>query len=162
MNCPFCNAEINDNTKFCKKCGARIQRCPSCGTVLKKKMRYCKKDGTLIPEDVLQIFDQYSTQEEASANSIRPTVGVLNFKKDTEKRIEPDKSERTEETEIQAYKKAKREIEVEEVAEITEKETEKDSGNKSLIGLLVFFIITFTASIAGLLVLLSGGFVSLF
>ena len=65
MKCPNCNAEIADNSKFCSKCGTKIEavakeeskkpeetvKCIKCGAELKKGAKFCAKCGSSqIPE----------------------------------------------------------------------------------------------------------------
>lgn len=158
MICPFCNEEIKDNTKFCKKCGAKIPRCPSCGMVLKKKMKFCKNDGTPIPEEILQLFDEQNKKGEVAVNEPVPKVTVLKSKKIIEKSQEEEKPSQPKKEEKQRQNYQDSGLYEEEMYP----EPDTSAGNKSLIGLLVFFIITFAASLAGLLLLLSGGYVTLF
>lgn len=63
MICLKCKQEINENSKFCIKCGSPVPRCPSCGMVLTKKVRYCTQDGKLIPDSVLVLFDEISSEK---------------------------------------------------------------------------------------------------
>lgn len=60
MKCPNCNAEIADTSKFCSKCGTKIEaatvtqkskpeetvECIKCGAELKKGAKFCAKCGT--------------------------------------------------------------------------------------------------------------------
>ena len=48
MICPICGRQIQDNAKFCGKCGKQVPRCPSCGKVLYKRIRFCSQDGTSV------------------------------------------------------------------------------------------------------------------
>lgn len=58
MICPICGRQIQDNAKFCGKCGKQVPRCPSCGKVLYKRIRFCSQDGTAIPEHILQLIPE--------------------------------------------------------------------------------------------------------
>ncbi len=58
MICPICGSQIQDNAKFCGKCGKPVPRCPSCGKVLYKRIRFCPQDGTAIPEQILQLIPE--------------------------------------------------------------------------------------------------------
>ena len=53
MKCPGCHAELQQNAKFCGKCGQRIPRCPTCGEPILTRVRFCSKDGTPIPQEIL-------------------------------------------------------------------------------------------------------------
>lgn len=51
--CPKCNKENKPNAKFCKHCGAAMQKagvslCPSCGSELKSGKKFCSKCGAKI------------------------------------------------------------------------------------------------------------------
>lgn len=61
MKCPFCQQEIEENDKFCMKCGNRIPRCPTCGRVMNANDRFCEYDGTPIPK-----------QEEPKPAAVKP------------------------------------------------------------------------------------------
>ena len=54
MKCPYCDARIEDDSKFCPDCKKKIPRCPSCGKALRLGQRFCNNDGTPIPESVYQ------------------------------------------------------------------------------------------------------------
>ncbi|MCM1113425.1 MAG: zinc ribbon domain-containing protein [Muribaculum sp.] len=58
MNCPKCNAVVSDSSKFCKQCGAKIEKivekvpespesvtCIKCGASLKPGAKFCAKCG---------------------------------------------------------------------------------------------------------------------
>ncbi len=50
MICPKCGANIADDSKFCVRCGSKIEKvaenvCPGCGTVLKPGTKFCTKCG---------------------------------------------------------------------------------------------------------------------
>ena len=58
MNCPICKSEINENAKFCSKCGNPIPRCPTCGTVITRRMKFCMKDGTPLPGKMIALLPE--------------------------------------------------------------------------------------------------------
>lgn len=59
MKCLFCGELIDDNVRFCGKCGKQIPRCPKCGEVISKKsIRFCLNDGTPIPEEILNMIPE--------------------------------------------------------------------------------------------------------
>lgn len=43
--CPYCQEELIEGAKFCKKCGARLNVCPDCGHPLKPEAQFCPKCG---------------------------------------------------------------------------------------------------------------------
>ena len=49
MKCPNCNKEIPNNSKFCMKCGAKVNKCSSCQYgPLPSVAKYCPKCGKKI------------------------------------------------------------------------------------------------------------------
>lgn len=66
MKCPICSQEINDNSKFCGKCGNKVPRCPSCGKVIYKRTKFCSNDGTVIPEEVLALLPERQSEPMAA------------------------------------------------------------------------------------------------
>lgn len=63
MNCPNCNREIEDHSRFCEKCGKKIPRCPKCGRFINERVRFCIYDGTRLPEEVLALIPQEQDPE---------------------------------------------------------------------------------------------------
>ena len=63
MRCFACNEEIDQNTKFCKKCGQIVPRCPTCGVLITRRAKFCTRDGTAIPQEMLDILLDDSHQE---------------------------------------------------------------------------------------------------
>ena len=46
MNCPQCNAEIADGTRFCPECGAKLSKeCPQCHKQLALSAKFCDNCG---------------------------------------------------------------------------------------------------------------------
>lgn len=58
MRCPFCNQEIEDDSRFCFYCGKGIPRCPECGRVVTEKSLFCIFDGTPLPPEVVNAFSE--------------------------------------------------------------------------------------------------------
>ena len=56
MKCPGCHAELQQDAKFCAKCGQRIPRCPTCGAPILTRVRFCSRDGTPIPQEILDLL----------------------------------------------------------------------------------------------------------
>lgn len=54
MRCPYCDARIEDDSKFCPNCKKKIPRCPSCGEVLYLNQKFCSNDGMRIPDSIYQ------------------------------------------------------------------------------------------------------------
>ncbi len=53
MNCPNCNSELKQGTKFCTKCGQKVEpeaTCPQCGSPLNKNAKFCTKCGTRLAQ----------------------------------------------------------------------------------------------------------------
>ncbi len=53
MFCPKCGNELEENARFCGKCGApvklrKVAICPGCGNELKKGARFCTRCGTQV------------------------------------------------------------------------------------------------------------------
>jgi predicted RNA-binding Zn-ribbon protein involved in translation (DUF1610 family) len=51
MKCPFCDANISEQSFFCPDCGKKIPRCPRCGRWYDANTKFCPKDGTKIEQD---------------------------------------------------------------------------------------------------------------
>lgn len=53
MICPNCNAEIEDGSVFCSKCGKKIivNKCPNCDTEVKDDDLFCPKCGTKLSNE---------------------------------------------------------------------------------------------------------------
>ena len=46
MNCPKCRSENSEGTKFCRECGARLERvCPQCGAASPPHFKFCQECG---------------------------------------------------------------------------------------------------------------------
>lgn len=43
VNCPHCNAEIDNDSVFCDQCSAELRRCPKCGSL--RKGKFCPSCG---------------------------------------------------------------------------------------------------------------------
>ena len=55
IRCPKCNKELEDGSKFCDACGARIYEtiyCPNCGEPTSTESAFCQKCGAPITEDI--------------------------------------------------------------------------------------------------------------
>lgn len=55
IRCPKCNKELEDGSKFCDACGARIYEtiyCPNCGEPTSTEFAFCQKCGAPITEDI--------------------------------------------------------------------------------------------------------------
>lgn len=63
MICPKCKSEINDDSKFCGKCGQKIPRCPTCGRPILERARFCVYDGTMIPDDMLNLLPEETAED---------------------------------------------------------------------------------------------------
>ena len=55
--CPMCGAQLPENSKFCDKCGTKIEKkiggelvCPNCGAQCKPDDRFCEKCGKNLQE----------------------------------------------------------------------------------------------------------------
>lgn len=50
MTCPACASQIPIGSRFCSKCGARIEAavCPKCQAVLPAGSKFCNQCGTKI------------------------------------------------------------------------------------------------------------------
>ena len=66
MNCPICSGTINDNAKFCGKCGNKVPRCPACGTLITKRIKFCTRDGTVIPQEMLDLLPEQDAEVTAA------------------------------------------------------------------------------------------------
>jgi len=62
MICEKCKTAIPDTSKFCPKCGAKVEaakpepfakKCPACGAGYPINVKFCKKDGTLLQDALL-------------------------------------------------------------------------------------------------------------
>ena len=65
IRCPRCNKELEDGSKFCDACGARIFEtvfCPNCGEKTSTEFAFCQKCGAPIMEDT-----------DSSKGSVAPT-----------------------------------------------------------------------------------------
>ena len=70
MKCYHCNAELKENAKFCRHCGAEIVIfCTECGKMLEKDAKFCPDCGTKVVQD-----------EEKKNTTILPTVGEIALK----------------------------------------------------------------------------------
>jgi len=77
MQCPFCNAFIDDDSRHCDQCGKEIFICPKCGKPGKGKM--CTTDGT----PLVSVKDKTGTPQ----TDIKAAVQVSSIPgKDSEKR----------------------------------------------------------------------------
>lgn len=53
MQCPNCEAQIDENTKFCTECGTKIEnKCPECSTELPPDTKFCTNCGAQIGQKV--------------------------------------------------------------------------------------------------------------
>ena len=53
MKCPKCNAEIDNDAKFCPECGSKIEKvvfCANCGTKLEEGATFCSNCGEKIEQ----------------------------------------------------------------------------------------------------------------
>lgn len=51
INCPECNALLDDDTKFCHNCGIKIdqiQRCPKCDSEIEAGAKFCSECGAVV------------------------------------------------------------------------------------------------------------------
>ncbi|MBR1702253.1 MAG: zinc-ribbon domain-containing protein [Lachnospiraceae bacterium] len=86
MKCPNCNAEIADNSKFCSKCGTKIEavakeeakkpeetvKCIKCGTELKKGAKFCAKCGSSQIPEAKQEPKPAEAKQESKAAEAKP------------------------------------------------------------------------------------------
>jgi len=49
--CPYCDMELQEESPFCKGCGANIKYCSNCGTPLPKDADKCPECGTKVESD---------------------------------------------------------------------------------------------------------------
>ena len=46
MKCPNCNEEIENDSKFCSNCGAKMElHCPKCNDIIKSNDKFCSNCG---------------------------------------------------------------------------------------------------------------------
>jgi len=65
MQCPSCDAAVQEGAKFCGKCGTALPRgCPACGHVNPSEDRFCSECGASL------------SPSSARAASFPPTVDV--------------------------------------------------------------------------------------
>ncbi len=112
MICPNCGAEIKDGSKFCNKCGFKIEvqpvaehieniTCANCGVALAPGAKFCKRCGTPVAPTVVQekAPEKYenSVQSEAPVCNAETTQSVEEIvqPKEIVHHQEPSKPERS-------------------------------------------------------------------
>lgn len=86
MRCPKCQSEINENAKFCVKCGCRLEQaapppapqgsltCPKCGSALKAGTKFCVKCGTPVGTNEAEESTWFLYGSEENGNNNDRTV----------------------------------------------------------------------------------------
>ena len=81
--CPFCGAQVDDNSLFCTECGKQIPQenvCPHCGASVSGGDAFCQNcgrniaDGSSAPNINFQAQAPYATRSNSRNNSILPVI----------------------------------------------------------------------------------------
>ena len=77
MKCKNCNAEINDDAKFCSNCGQNLNSknlCSSCGIEIEEGVKFCGNCGNLINDHVNNSFNINSQQSTLKSGSTKQRI----------------------------------------------------------------------------------------
>lgn len=98
ITCPKCSVQINNNSKFCRYCGAeieQIQRCPKCSSEVEAGEKFCGECGANLSKGIVKnepiierpVFETKTSQTatQKSAPSIQPTDPPLSSSKPAKK-----------------------------------------------------------------------------
>ncbi len=72
MNCPYCKADIEDDSLYCDRCGQEILICPNCNKPGKGKV--CTRDGT--PLIAVKVRGAVSSDSRRRLHLINKTLGL--------------------------------------------------------------------------------------
>ena len=87
MKCKKCNAENNEDNKFCIECGAELifekshntKFCPSCGFKNKKEAAFCSNCGNSFSQHKAGSSRKKEASRKKSGKSVKKQQKVLNF-----------------------------------------------------------------------------------
>ena len=87
--CPYCSAQVGDDSLFCTECGKPIPQgcvCPNCGAVLNEGDAFCTNCGKEVAEK------QSTTSSEFSSASQNENVAISEYNQPIDEDAEPNPS----------------------------------------------------------------------